>query len=201
MRPPLVKSHVEIPQFLQLCEIPLFRTPRNAAPGQIVRRKFDRHLIARQNTNEVHPELTGNVGQHLVVVLKLYHKHCVWECFRHNTLGFNYVPVSYTHLDLYYFSLQNTFLRYFGANTTWSRITHFSMGKGHMKHNFLFLINYGPDLFRFLSIALYTICISKSYVLNSACHSFLDVPSFCCSLQLSNRKKQQKGFFDCHLWH
>ena len=63
-----------------------------------------------------------------------------------------------------------------------------------MKHNFLYLINYDPDLFRFLSIALYAICISKSYVLNSACHSLLDVPSFYCSLQLSNRKNNKRDF-------
>src|SRR5712692_11187864 len=41
----------------------------DASPGQIVRRKLDSDLVSSQNADEVLAHLSGNVCQHLVLVL------------------------------------------------------------------------------------------------------------------------------------
>ncbi len=50
----------------------LFGTPCNAAAGQIIGRHLHRHLITRQNANEVHAQFAGNMGQNYVAIGKLY---------------------------------------------------------------------------------------------------------------------------------
>src|SRR5262245_13102591 len=53
---------------------------------QVVRRQLDRHLVARQDLDEMHPHLARDVGQHLVSVLQLDPEHRVWQRFHHGAL-------------------------------------------------------------------------------------------------------------------
>src|SRR6266545_8254294 len=56
------------------------------AAGQVVRRQLDRHLVPRQDLDEVHPHLARDVGQHLVAVLELHAEHRVGERLDHRAL-------------------------------------------------------------------------------------------------------------------
>src|SRR6266849_10409639 len=55
----------------------------DASPGQIVRRKLDSDLVSSQNADEVLAHLSGNVCQHLVLVLQLDAKHGVGQRLNH----------------------------------------------------------------------------------------------------------------------
>lgn len=57
----------------------LLGSPSDSALGQIIGRHLDSHLIARHDTNVVHPQLTGNVCQNGVLVLQLHLKHCIGQ--------------------------------------------------------------------------------------------------------------------------
>src|SRR5437016_319468 len=58
---------------------PLLVAIDDPAAAQIVWRELDRHLVARQNLDEVHPHLARDVGQHLVSVLELDAEHRVGQ--------------------------------------------------------------------------------------------------------------------------
>ncbi len=60
-----------------------------APPGQIVWGKFYSNKIARQNANEVDPDLAGNMGHNLVAILKLYSKHRIGQSLNYPSFDFN----------------------------------------------------------------------------------------------------------------
>src|SRR5215831_1167696 len=53
----------------------------DSAAGQIVRRKFNRDLISRQNPDKILAHLAGDMRQHLVLVLQLDAEHGVGQRF------------------------------------------------------------------------------------------------------------------------
>src|SRR5207253_305320 len=50
----------------------LLRAENDPRPGQVVRRKVHRHLIARQNLDVVHPHLPGDVAKDYVSILQFH---------------------------------------------------------------------------------------------------------------------------------
>jgi hypothetical protein len=59
--------------------------------GEVVRGEFNLNLVSRENTDVVHPHLSGDVGQNLVAIFELDPKHGVWEglgdcAFKHNRI-------------------------------------------------------------------------------------------------------------------
>src|SRR6266540_5409987 len=57
----------------------LFQAVRDPAAGQVIGRQLDSHAVAGQDPDEVHPELSGDMRQHSVPVLKLDCKHGVGQ--------------------------------------------------------------------------------------------------------------------------
>ena len=63
--------------------------PGNAPASQVIRRKLDGYLVARQNTDIVHSEFSRNMRQHLVAVGQLHFKHTVSKRIRNLTFDFD----------------------------------------------------------------------------------------------------------------
>ena len=62
----------------------LFVPVRNSAAVEIVRRQFNEHAIAGQNSDEVLAHLAGDVRQHLVLVIfQLHSEHGVGQGLEH----------------------------------------------------------------------------------------------------------------------
>lgn len=68
---------------------------RDSAARQVVRGEFDPNTVPRQNSNEVHPKLPGNVGQHPMSVLKFNSEHGVRERLKNRTLYFDRVSLGH----------------------------------------------------------------------------------------------------------
>jgi hypothetical protein len=51
------------------------------ASAEVVRGEFHLNLVARQNSDVVHPHFSGDVGQHLVAIIEFDPKHRVRERF------------------------------------------------------------------------------------------------------------------------
>jgi hypothetical protein len=49
--------------------------------GEVVGGEFDLHLVARENSDVVHPHFSRDVRQHFVAVLELHPEHCIGERF------------------------------------------------------------------------------------------------------------------------
>jgi ATP-dependent RNA circularization protein (DNA/RNA ligase family) len=58
----------------------------NAASGEVVWSEFNLDFVTGKNTDVVHAHLSGDVRQHVVTILKLYAKHCVWERLKNRAL-------------------------------------------------------------------------------------------------------------------
>src|SRR5581483_8733615 len=56
------------------------------APGQVVGRQLDLHLVAGEDPDEVHPHLARHVGQYLVSVIQLHPEHRVGQRLHHRAL-------------------------------------------------------------------------------------------------------------------
>ena len=69
----------------------LLTSPGDASAGQIVRRHLHRDLIAGENPDEVHSELTGDMGKDGVSLADIYHKHRVGQGFDYRALEFDYI--------------------------------------------------------------------------------------------------------------
>lgn len=63
----------------------LLETVGNTTTIEVVYRKLNRHLIARQNLDVVHPHLAGNVSEDLMSVFKFHLKHGVWQSLKYGT--------------------------------------------------------------------------------------------------------------------
>ena len=69
----------------------LLGTPGDAAPGQIVGTHLNRDLVAGQDTDEIHAELAGDMGQYGVPVSDVHLEHGVGQGFHDCTLKLDYV--------------------------------------------------------------------------------------------------------------
>ena len=58
-------------------------------PRQVVRRELDRHLVARQDPDVVHPHLSRDVPEHDMAVLELDAKRGVGEILENLALHLN----------------------------------------------------------------------------------------------------------------
>ena len=59
----------------------LFVSVRDATSGEVVWGEFHLHLVAGENTDVVHPHLSGDVRQDCVAVFELDLEHCVRQRF------------------------------------------------------------------------------------------------------------------------
>lgn len=49
----------------------------NATSGEVIRGEFDLHFVAGENSDVIHPHLSGDMSQNFVAVLQLHPKHRV----------------------------------------------------------------------------------------------------------------------------
>ena len=61
----------------------------DAALGQVVRRHFERHFVASQDTDVMLAHLAAGLGDQLVSVFQRHAKARVGQDFRHGALHFN----------------------------------------------------------------------------------------------------------------
>jgi hypothetical protein len=57
----------------------LLQSVGDPTAGQVVWRQLDPDSVARQDPDEIHPELPGDVGQHPVAILELDREHRIGE--------------------------------------------------------------------------------------------------------------------------
>ena len=57
--------------------MPLFVAVGDATSGEVIRSKFDLHLVSRENANVVTAHLSGDVAKHGVTILELNPEHGV----------------------------------------------------------------------------------------------------------------------------
>jgi hypothetical protein len=60
----------------------------DSASGKVVRRQLYQHSVPREDSDEVHPDLAGSVGEHPVPVSQFYTKHGVGQILFHRTFYF-----------------------------------------------------------------------------------------------------------------
>ena len=65
--------------------------PCNSAARQVVRREFNRHLVARIDADVVHAHFAGDVRQYLVAIGQLHFKHGVGKGLGNNAFHFDYI--------------------------------------------------------------------------------------------------------------
>ena len=75
-------------------KVELLGTPGDPAPSQIVGAHLHRDFVAGQDTDEVHPQLAGNVSQDGVSVADVHHEHGVRQRFHDCALELNNVVFS-----------------------------------------------------------------------------------------------------------
>lgn len=73
----------------------LLESVRDATTREVVRREFDPNAVPRQNPDEVHPKLPGDVGQHTVAVFKFDGEHGVRKRFKNRSLDFDRVSLGH----------------------------------------------------------------------------------------------------------
>jgi hypothetical protein len=71
-----------------------FASPGDPTPCQIIRGNLDRYLVTRQNTDEIHPELSGNMSQNDVVVSDIDPERRIGQCLDDGSLQLNHVAFS-----------------------------------------------------------------------------------------------------------
>jgi hypothetical protein len=64
---------------------------RNTALGQVIRRQFQGHSIARQNADSISAQFAGKVGQDGAFLLKLNAEQSAGEFFNDGSSNFNTV--------------------------------------------------------------------------------------------------------------
>ena len=67
----------------------LLASPGNSAAGNIVRRHLHRDLVTGENSDKVHPELSGNMRQYDVAVADIHLEHGVGQGFYYRALEFD----------------------------------------------------------------------------------------------------------------
>jgi hypothetical protein len=71
----------------------LLQSVGDAAASQVVGRELNPDAVPRQDPNEIHPELSRNVGQYTVAVLKLDSEHRVRKGFDDRSFDFDRVSL------------------------------------------------------------------------------------------------------------
>ena len=70
---------------------PLFGSPCNASAGEVIGAHLNRDLVARENTDEVHTELAGYMGQDYVAASDVHVEHCIGQGFDDRALKLDYI--------------------------------------------------------------------------------------------------------------
>ena len=73
----------------------LFCPVNNSSPCQIIGRQLNRHPVARQDLDKMHPHLTGDMGQDTVTVFQFHTKHGIRQGLNH--LAFNLYCFLFRH--------------------------------------------------------------------------------------------------------
>ena len=47
--------------------------------SEVVGSEFHLHLVARKNSDVMHPHFSGDVSQDLVAIFEFHSEHCIWE--------------------------------------------------------------------------------------------------------------------------
>jgi hypothetical protein len=69
----------------------LLRTPGNPATGEVIGRHLHRDFVTRQDSDEIHPEFSGNVGQNNMAVSYVYLEFCVGKRLNDNALNLDHI--------------------------------------------------------------------------------------------------------------
>ena len=80
----------------------LFESVRNSAAREIVRRQFHGHFITRQNSNEMHPHFSRDMGQYLMTIIQLNSEHGVRQRLGHRPLYLDHIL--FRHCSRFYLS-------------------------------------------------------------------------------------------------
>ena len=75
----------------QPCSQMLFTSPGDPAAGQIIGRHLDCHLVARQDSDKIHPEFSGNMRQNRMTISNVHTESGVWQRFCYDAFQLNYV--------------------------------------------------------------------------------------------------------------
>ena len=81
---------VVFPDYIKISQVLLVAVD-DPPPRQVVRRHLNRHLVARQYPDIVHPHLAGDSGHDLVVILQADAEHRVGQGFFNNTILLNQI--------------------------------------------------------------------------------------------------------------
>lgn len=65
---------------------PLFVPVQNPTAREVVRRQLHQNAVARQDLDEVHPNLAGDMGEHFMPALQFYAEHRIGQVFRDDAL-------------------------------------------------------------------------------------------------------------------
>ena len=79
---------------MKLTSLDLLASPGDPTLSQIIRRHLNGYFVTRQNTNEVHAELAGNVRQNDVSVADVDFEHSIRQCIGYDALNLDYVVLS-----------------------------------------------------------------------------------------------------------
>ena len=72
----------------------LLASPGDPTLSQIIRRHLNGYFVTGQNTNEIHSEFAGNVGQNDVSVADVDFEHSIRQCICYDALNLDYVVLS-----------------------------------------------------------------------------------------------------------
>ena len=69
----------------------LLGSPGNPAPGYVIRRHLNRHLVAGQDADKVHPQLPGNMGQDNVAIANVHVERGIGKGLGDDSLQFDHI--------------------------------------------------------------------------------------------------------------
>ena len=69
----------------------LFISPDDSPLERSYGEKFDRYFISRENTDEVHTELTADMGKYHMFVFQFYFKHRVRQFLQNSAFYFDHI--------------------------------------------------------------------------------------------------------------
>ena len=77
----------------------LFASPDDSAAGDVIGRHLNRNFIAGENSNEIHPEFSGNMRQNNMSVSDIHLEHRIGQGFNHCSFQFDYIVFSQSFLS------------------------------------------------------------------------------------------------------
>jgi hypothetical protein len=86
--------HNVLPPVSLLALLGGFASPGDPTPCQIIRGNLDRNFVTRQDTDEIHPQLPGNMSQNNVVVSDIDAERGVGQGLNNSALQLNHVALS-----------------------------------------------------------------------------------------------------------